>query len=705
MAKLPKTGDKRFSRPRSYGNSNRKPRLRKQDTLTQMDFIKLYQDHDDDTGDAQNNPEKSRKRRRETTSDVPESTPKYHTQTITQLDWSFNSAPEEDIWEPPISSPPPRTKAKTAKKGRNLRSKNKEVHHSPVKNTPAHAVPQTPVNRAVAFEVPSSQSPATPLSIRSQPSALRRSPLTERSTNIPIPFKSALKAFSSPRNPTRLRVDDTFESTESSDRERLLSSPTKQVSPPKSVRFAIAGDAVPSTPLKSRGEGFARKGTPARVSGSSPRQELDPDKGEISDSDADSEDDSDFLELKNDVVGDSEDSGDDDSEVVASQELVQDVEHHDEPEAQDQGADEDETESLMETASLDYHSADPYTHHETSASMPYSILESQRLNTQHVSKMPARTKHSDIFIYVYPQTVEDIRNRVKDHEFRVYEFPESVSRIWICELKPVRMLTCMATISKAKVPGEITDESGRGNKEFNAKPIGKNFAYEILELYELADPLNLDQIIQREWLPSTPKPGEPYVYVRPAVLDELMANLKPPIFTKLPSLPTLPTSSTDTQEVEAQMMSNIRQFTQLEGEGSSDSYESPILPSLPPPKVDQTPCPRRDNETQDTPSNIHPSQATTVDLTQPPASPILGVIRESPARPVRTPAKVDTGEEEGKGLASKSTPKLPEPVFLPSSQFLTKSQMLPHSLLDESLRGPPGWIDDSEAESEDEDEE
>jgi hypothetical protein len=40
------------------------------------------------------------------------------------------------------------------------------------------------------------------------------------------------------------------------------------------------------------------------------------------------------------------------------------------------------------------------------------------------------------------------------------------------------------------------------------------------------------------------------------------------------------------------------------------------------------------------------------------------------------------------------------PYSMASSQLLTKSQLLPHSLLDESVAGPPLFVQDSDDEEE-----
>jgi hypothetical protein len=337
-----------------------------------------------------------------------------------------------------------------------------------------------------------------------------------------------------------------------------------------------------------------------------------------------------------------------------------------------------------------------------------SQFESQRISAQHADAMAPRTHDSDVFISLHPPHVRNIRNRTKDHEFRTWALPPSVMRIWIYETAPASKIQYMATIGPAKYPGDILDERGVGNAEFNAKAAGSSeYAYEILDLYELANPQTLADLKKKEWLKGPP---QKMAWVRPAVLDDLMGNLKPPIFTRHPVRDiTPPSSSTDTQEVEGQLLSTIRQFTQPPSAGQALS--TPFLKEeaqLPEPvsshHTGSTPVLRYETSSleeysqsvePESPHRIPPSQAETVDLTQsetPKRHNLPEVIWESPTRPVPS-----------------STPHLPTPFTrastrsesivpfsMASSQLLTKSQMLPDSLLNDSVPGPPDFIEDSD---------
>ena len=280
---------------------------------------------------------------------------------------------------------------------------------------------------------------------------------------------------------------------------------------------------------------------------------------------------------------------------------------------------------------------------------------------------------------------------------RPYAFPPTVCRLWIYEAKPVCALKYMAEIGPAKRPGEILDERGLGNADFNARKGRSWHAYEILQLYELSDSLSLSKLIANEWLDEAPKR---YNRVRPAVIDQLIANLKPPLFHTESEGPG--SSATDTQEAEAQLLSNMKQFTQLASSSQAltqaplSQFIKPEIESHEPASSDYTtPCPK---------GRMGPpaSQATTVDLSQtqtPRHQALVDVVCESPTRPVPSsiPLKLPTPLA---GSSQRQEPDSILPYSLASPQLLTKSQLLPHSLLDETDPAPPLVIQDSEDEEE-----
>src|SRR6266487_3245672 len=88
----------------SYGKKSSK-RIPKQETLTQMDFLRMnyFPDEEEENfSPYEDEIEKPKKKRRKTMGDELSRTPQYHTQTITQLDWSFSTAPEDENEEKPL---------------------------------------------------------------------------------------------------------------------------------------------------------------------------------------------------------------------------------------------------------------------------------------------------------------------------------------------------------------------------------------------------------------------------------------------------------------------------------------------------------------------------------------------------------------------------------------------------------------------------
>jgi hypothetical protein len=670
-------------RVKSYGKRT-SVRIPKQETLTQMDFLDLNQPLDEDDEDLEiyeNEMENLKKKRRKTTGDEPSMTPQYHTQTITQLDWSFASAIQEDddTYNVPSSSQPHlenSTKAKPAKHARWNISRSKKSRVREI------GPPQTP-QRTFAQEIPSSQSPTTPASLQSRSSTTRRSPLKEQSINISIPFNTAPKAGLGHHKLPKLKVEDAFDTgTEESQQNCVPSTPTRLSSRAKGVRFAMPADVpevVVETPsIKIEPSQFAIPPKPPLIP-----VHLKPTV-EIRDSDAESEADDET----------SQDAVEHMKEDEPLQNNMQDEEDGLQPETcySDIGH---ETQIKVEQLLTSNSNADATQAEDILASKSQG-MESQRLSTQQVKSMAPRAIHSDVFISIHPQHVTNIVNRTKDHEIRVWLMPDTVRRIWIYETAPVSTLKYMAVIGPAKRPGEILDERGIGNAEFNAKVDRTQYAYEILELYELADPLSLAQLKANEWVGGAIRK---YEWVRPVVLDNLMANLKPPLFVEASwEQSGLPSTVTDTQEAEAQLLNTIRQFTQL---ASSQVPSSQFAKAQTETSEEVVP-----SSQHETPRNVvkatGPSQATTVDLTQtqtPSRQSLAEILWESPTRPIlsSTPIKLPTprsGEYHG-----------PDSLVLfsmASSQLLTKSQIFPESLLNDSIPGPPSFIQDSDDE-EDED--
>ncbi|ESZ90111.1 hypothetical protein SBOR_9504 [Sclerotinia borealis F-4128] len=704
--------EKRIRVTRNYG---KKIKLEKQDTLTQMDWVKLHEkEQEDEIGDDIEDSEegfeeeesKRRTKRRRTMDDEPTAKKKkelknrrkttdeggrmtsFSTQTITQLDyWPLSGAqdepdePEDDgsSYDIPVSSPPavhpPR---------RSPRKFLQPNVTAPVKLLPP---PQTPSRRNI-LEIPSSQSPATPTSSQFGGSARKRSPLKEQSTNIAVPFSLRSNIYKSAEKLPRLKVVDTYET--GTDESQVIRTPSKRSSPAKTVRFAFP-DLSPEvlaeeTPIKQKpATQRSLSPSPTRRLGTPAPNNI---RFEILDSDAEEDEEDEESQVVTDTpiesnsdyetrtnAGDSmenivEEPEQDDArsemdtgqtEVDAEKELElpetfygdigaetqfhaeqimssSSLSNHKESSPLNEDAPKNRSYGRSQCSQSQYiatqHNQTQYTQIQTQTqhtqtqrthtqrTQAHTQLgksqypESQRLSTQHLDAMAPRSEASDVFISIYPTHVENIITRKKNYEFRSYNFPATVSRIWIYQTKPLSTLTHMAVIGPPKKPGEITNFDGLGNLEFNTGETRSKFGYEILELYALANPMTFEELKSRQWFRAAP---QKYARVPPAVLGELIANLLPPLFTQSSSslsssatessedvhamsiLHRTSSTSTESQEVRDQITHNIQQFTQARAPPSSPPAATPasaihVLSSQ--------------NHF------VRPSQASTVDYTQ-----------------------------------------------------------------------------------------
>lgn len=203
-------------------------------------------------------------------------------------------------------------------------------------------------------------------------------------------------------------------------------------------------------------------------------------------------------------------------------------------------------------------------------------FESQRVPFERIQQLGPQTDRSDIIISVDPEQVEQITEGKKTHEFRNYRIPQTVGRIWIYVTRPVCALKYMAPISVAKEPGEILQEDlGIGNIDFNEGK-GSQFAYELKQVYELNNPVSLARMKENGWMEEAPAK---YVYIPPAVLGELMANLRRAIFVEPGELQSSQIDMTEQQEVEMQLRSDIAHSTQVGCVGSSPPHSSRRKPA------------------------------------------------------------------------------------------------------------------------------
>lgn len=641
----------------------------------------------------------SKKRRRTGTGIEP--LPKLYDQTLTQINFvsSFEAFDGGADKENESATGQKRFKRGDSMAGLDKRSQEQQSGKNLSLAPPIMRSPATP--RKSKWEIPSSQSPSTPFSVSSHRSESLTSHNVEdlplKESSIEQVRKRSQQALHSPQTLPRLKVEDTYREESSPSYTQSSPVPPRVFTSPKTVRFADE----PVTQVRDRTE------TPGITVDLSPVVRILKREIEDSEAESDSELDTQYDEL-----------GIDTQLALEAAVLLPELGHT--------------TDSLVDTThaanipvfaprdhQLNSNPRPPFCQVHTSTmqgepTQDYTQHDSQRLSTQQLDIMAPRTDVSDIFISIHSGNVEKLVAMVKNHEFRTYTLPSSVARIWLYETKPSSKIRYMASIGTVKEPGEIKDEQGLGNMDFNAGKGLSRYAYEISQMYELANPVSLKTMRRNRWLESAP---QKYAWVRPAVLDHLMANLMYPIFGKETALSASQDLRSDSQQADAQLQSTIEQFSDQRGSSErspkrtqtvkveSDYYWERNVPST------QQGTYRHAISAQTLPRS---SQATTVDLKQSPNRPTY-----SHGVPLQMPSPTEQRDTEETSVIDESPTRLmssssiisgetggwldmPIPFSLGSSQLLSRTQMLPGSLLNDSMPLPPGdpIIEDSEADDE-----
>lgn len=117
----------------------------------------------------------------------------------------------------------------------------------------------------------------------------------------------------------------------------------------------------------------------------------------------------------------------------------------------------------------------------------------------------ARAGRADIFMSIKPEHINNIATCAKNHEYRRYLLPSSVRRIWFYTTAPFSRVEYVARISRGKLPGEVPEDGGIGNEDFNAGRKLSKYAYEILDLWKLKQPINLKLAISKGYIKGAPQ--------------------------------------------------------------------------------------------------------------------------------------------------------------------------------------------------------
>ncbi|KAI0450939.1 hypothetical protein F5B21DRAFT_488871 [Xylaria acuta] len=325
-------------------------------------------------------------------------------------------------------------------------------------------------------------------------------------------------------------------------------------------------------------------------------------------------------------------------------------------------------------------------------------LESQRLPLDSIRALGPQTPRSDIMVSLHPEHIARIVDRSKNHEFRAWRIPHQVSRIWVYITRPESELRYMCRFGEPKMPGEIEDEKGIGNVEFNQGKKTAKFAYEILQVYELNNPVSLDEMKRKGWVAGAP---QKYTYIPPAVVGELTANLRCALFEDKSQSQSAPHQGvSESQELKAQLQSDVDYSTQHYSEETMDE----VIPASQSPRKDSA----NSEDVVDRRDFARPALSRVRSILSNPESPSLppserqhNLVRASQATtvsqvsssPAISPGK--SGRHPIPLSSSSPTALRRTHSSLRSSQFPTASQMLPDSLLNDDIHEPPPIIWDS----------
>ncbi|KAI1129366.1 hypothetical protein F5Y10DRAFT_238448 [Nemania abortiva] len=699
------------------------------------------------------NPRQSKRRKTLGDSPSPSISSSFHTQTLTQM--LSTGERKKDPWQIEDSQDDEDSNSivETPRKGSRYHTRGEPLEGID-SAVPSLIKSATPVNRQKRTEIPSSNSPPTPMLQRYSPAP--HSPLIAKSTNIGAPSPTLKTLSKTPRNAV---IPDSYSTAHDSSPAPTEKS-TVKATPSKRLRFDLPDDKENITPGRTKPKSPKPK---TQSTGRQPLQEV-PDSDEELYDVLDEDPDETEYETEDDEYG----TGDPESptpkrfqnvpsaenpepqldssrssvveettptrsqilnqrlgleprgetsfilghEVAASPNpsvgTEAETSESPRPEAGAVGSAPTSTAERALEIAPSQQSENEDVANDLSPSQDYGYtqaytqgLESQRLPLDSIRALGPQTPHSDIMVSLHPEHIARIVDRTKNHEFRAWKIPQQVSRIWVYITRPESQLRYMCQFGEPKIPGEIEDEKGIGNIEFNEGKTAAKFAYGILQVYELNNPVSLDEMKKKGWVAGAP---QKYTYIPPAVVGELTANLRCALFEEETSQPKSPAREgvSESQELKTQLQNDADYSTQHYSDPTDE-----VIPASQSPRKDsgtseavaetrdfaRPPLPRVRSTTsshgspslpsQGQRSFVRPSQATTV--SQVSSSPLI-----SPGKPGPRPILISSDP-------GSSSPTLIRRVHssLRSSQFPTTSQMLPDSLLNDDIQEPPPIVWDS----------
>ena len=130
--------------------------------------------------------------------------------------------------------------------------------------------------------------------------------------------------------------------------------------------------------------------------------------------------------------------------------------------------------------------------------------------------------HSDVILPMRDPYMDQIIDGSKNFEFRRYCLSPEVKRIWFYRTAPHSSIThvCETLPARTRNPGDAPlSEDGLGNMEFNTRHqdwAGYDFAYKMVTVYELREPITLKDMKEKHGFKSAPRG---FVYLPKSISD------------------------------------------------------------------------------------------------------------------------------------------------------------------------------------------
>ncbi|OAA70896.1 hypothetical protein LEL_09487 [Akanthomyces lecanii RCEF 1005] len=338
------------------------------------------------------------------------------------------------------------------------------------------------------------------------------------------------------------------------------------------------------------------------------------------------------------------------------------------------------------------------------------LVESQRVALATLQGFTPASARTDILLPLSDLTLANLLSGHQDAVILPFKIPAQVVRFWLLHDGVLRYLACVA--GDHDHDHDPKQENGCGGHG--------TWTYRVGQVYELNNPMQEEDMRAEDWIHGR---VNRYVYFPPAVVSQLLWNLRHAVFPDPAddeaAAATTPARHTLTSS------SPLRRSSRLSTPGRTRighpmSSPSPLQHARPPASTMPAPPPparpsgagARKHHTQQalmqppSQSFVRPSQATTASQ----ASTVVDIPSSLAKTTTAAPAVIPrAGDESSESLVfdDHGGSSIPMPYSsgaysglanLEASQLLTKSQILPDSLIQDEEHAPPDEIWDSEEE-------